>query len=44
MICDILPTEFSEMAALQKFQLLLAMLAELIPIATMLTAANLSQS
>ena len=44
MFGEILPTDFTEMAALQKFQFAAAMLAERIPIATMLTAATACQS
>ena len=44
MFREILCTDFAEMAALQKFRFAAATLAVLIPIATMLTAANLSQS
>ena len=42
--CEILHTDFTEMAALQKFQFAAAMLSERIPTATMLTAASQSQS
>ena len=45
MFLEILCTDFGEMAALQKFRFTAATLAMLIiPFATMLTAANLSQS
>ena len=44
MFREILCTDFAEMAALRKFWFAAATLAMLIPFATMLTAANLSQS
>ena len=44
MFREILCTDFAEMAALREFRLAAATLAVRIPFATMLTAANLSQS
>ena len=44
MLCEILYTDFTEMAALQKFQFAAAMLSERIPTVTMLTATSQSQS
>ena len=44
MFREILCTDFAEMAALQKFRFAAAILAVRIPFATMLTAANVSQS
>ena len=43
-LCEILHTDFTEMAALQKFWFAAAMLPESIPTATMLTAASQLES
>ena len=44
MLCEILHTDFTKMAALHKFLFAAAMLPERIPTATMLTAASQSHS